>query len=243
VNRTQDNPAEIVLIGCPIPDEIELDGIEAWAAPTPVETMLAIGGIAFTSGTPAAAAFPDLWDNAAAARQALGRGSSALHSLMETPYKEMSRSALAQLAGERRRPFTVLFDHEACEDPRAWITAKLGPLARFDIGIEDLAEAEEDLAPPIMATEELQEEHDELQPAEPAWCVVGLPMPPGDLRQALKRSGITFEELARRSGLSRPHLSNALAGRFRLSDDAAMRIGIELASLPPPPPDLFPTRH
>jgi putative DNA primase/helicase len=239
VNRTPDNPAEIVLIGCPIPEEIELDGIEAWEAPTPVETMLALAGIAFNSGKAAAAAFPVLWDNAEAAKKALGRATSEGHSLIGTPYKEMSPTALAQLSGERRKPFTVLFDHEACADPRAWIEAKLGPLARFDMGIEDLAE---DDAAPIPAAEELQEEHDELQPAEPAWCVVGLPMPPGDLRQALLRSGITFDEFARRSGLSRPHLSNALAGRFRLSDAAAMRIGIELASLPPAPPDLF-TRH
>jgi lambda repressor-like predicted transcriptional regulator len=159
----------------------------------------------------------------------------------------MSPTALAQLAGERRRPFTVLFDHESCEDPRAWIEAKLGPLARFDIGIEDLAE---DDAAPILAAEELHEAPDINPPPlltpcfqHPAWDVVGLPMPPGDLRQTLKRSGITFDEFARRSGLSRPHLSNALAGRFRLSDDAAMRIGIELAALPPAPPDLFPTRH
>lgn len=247
VNRTQDNPAEIVLIGCPIPEEIELDGIEAWEAPTPIETMLALAGIAFTSGTPAAAAFPVLWGNAEAAKKALGRATREGHSLIETPYKEMSPTALAQLAGERRRPFTVLFDHEACEDPRAWIEAKLGPLARFDIGIEDLAE---DDAAPILAAEELHEAPDINPPPlltpcfqHPAWDVVGLPMPPGDLRQTLKRSGITFDEFARRSGLSRPHLSNALAGRFRLSDDAAMRIGIELAALPPAPPDLFPTRH
>jgi putative DNA primase/helicase len=247
VNRTQDNPAEIVLIGCPIPEEIELDGIEAWEAPTPIETMMAIAGIAFTTGTPAAAAFPSLWDNAAAARWALGHGSSAQVSLIETPNKKNSRSALAQLAGERRRPFTVLFDHEACEDPRAWIEAKLGPLARFDIGIEDLAE---DDAAPILAAEELHEAPDINPPPlltpcfqHPAWDVVGLPMPPGDLRQALKRSGITFDEFARRSGLSRPHLSNALACRFRLSDDAATRLEIALAALPLPPPDLFATRH
>jgi putative DNA primase/helicase len=247
VNRTQDNPAEIVLIGCPVPEEIELDAIEAWEAPTPIETMLAIAGIALNSGAAAAKAFPDLWDNAEAAKKALGRATREGHSLMETPYKEMSPTALAQLAGERRRPFTVLFDHEACQDPRAWIEAKLGPLARFDIGIEDLAE---DDAAPILAAEELHEAPDINPPPlltpcfqHPAWDVVGLPMPPGDLRQTLKRSGITFDEFARRSGLSRPHLSNALACRFRLSDDAATRLEIALAALPLPPPDLFATRH
>jgi len=244
VNRTQDNPAEIVLIGCPIPEEIELDAIEAWQAPTPIETMLAIAGIALNSGAAAAAAFPGLWGNAEAAKKALGRATREGHSLVRTPYREMSPTGLAQLAGERRRPFTVLFDHEACQDPRAWIEAKLGPLARFDIGIEDLAE--DDVAP-IPAAEEAPDINPPplISPCfqHPAWDVVGLPMPSGDVRQALKRSGITFDEFARRSGLSRPHLSNALAGRFRLSDDAAMRIGIELAALPPAPPDLFPTRH
>ena len=68
---------------------------------------------------------------------------------------------------------------------------------------------------------------------------VELPVEPELLRTELRRRGLTLDVLARRAKVSRPHLSNALAGRFRLSQEAAGRLFDELLALPPPPDDLL----
>ena len=46
---------------------------------------------------------------------------------------------------------------------------------------------------------------------------VELPVEPDTIRTELRRRGMTLDTLARRARVSRPHLSNAMAGRFRLS--------------------------
>lgn len=68
---------------------------------------------------------------------------------------------------------------------------------------------------------------------------VELPVEPELLRTELRRRGLTLDVLAKRAKVSRPHLSNALAGRFRLSQEAAGRLFDELLALPPPPDDLL----
>ena len=68
---------------------------------------------------------------------------------------------------------------------------------------------------------------------------VELPVEPDTIRTELRRRGMTLDNLARRARVSRPHLSNALAGRFRLSQEAAGRVFDELLALPPPPDDLL----
>ena len=56
---------------------------------------------------------------------------------------------------------------------------------------------------------------------------------------ALRARGVTLTELARHAGISRPHLSNATAGRFGLSPDARERLDAALLTLPARPPDLL----
>jgi hypothetical protein len=68
---------------------------------------------------------------------------------------------------------------------------------------------------------------------------VELPVEPDTIRTELRRRGMTLDTLARRARVSRPHLSNAMAGRFRLSQEAAARVFDELLALPPPPDDLL----
>jgi hypothetical protein len=68
---------------------------------------------------------------------------------------------------------------------------------------------------------------------------VELPVEPDTIRTELRRRGMTLDTLARRARVSRPHLSNAMAGRFRLSQEAAGRVFDELLALPPPPDDLL----
>ncbi len=59
------------------------------------------------------------------------------------------------------------------------------------------------------------------------------------LRAELRARGVTLTELARHAGISRPHLSNATAGRFGLSPDARERLDAALLALPARPPDLL----
>jgi putative DNA primase/helicase len=141
VGRNADRPADLALIGCPLPDGLEVDAVEAWQAPGPVETMLALGGVAPLSAPAAAACFPEIFPSADAAEAALARAGGSRHSLMEALSKEMSgtsppRGATAyryRQAGPGRRPVLALVDPAACPDPRAWLAARLGPLALFEL--------------------------------------------------------------------------------------------------------------
>ena len=68
-------------------------------------------------------------------------------------------------------------------------------------------------------------------------------MPPAVVAQAraLRAAlGLTQEAMAELIGVSRPHLANAQAGRYPLSEAAALRL-VTLLLAPPPvrQPDLF----
>jgi putative DNA primase/helicase len=140
VGRDADRPADLALIGCPLPDGLEVDAVEAWQAPGPVETMLALGGVAPLSAPAAAACFPEIFPSADAAEAALARAGGSRHSLREGLYKGMSgtsppRGAIVyryRQAGPGRRSVLALVDPAACPDPRAWLEARLGPLAMFE---------------------------------------------------------------------------------------------------------------
>ena len=56
---------------------------------------------------------------------------------------------------------------------------------------------------------------------------------------AQKDCAISQEEMAQRFGVSRPHLANALQGRFGLAEDAVARIKAFLDDPPTVQPNLF----
>ena len=61
-----------------------------------------------------------------------------------------------------------------------------------------------------------------------------VPMPAVAMIGAIKRStGMTQEAMAQRIGLSRPHLANALQGRFGLAPDIVSRFKAFLREPPP----------
>jgi transcriptional regulator with XRE-family HTH domain len=60
------------------------------------------------------------------------------------------------------------------------------------------------------------------------------------VRDRWRAAGLTQEDLARRVGISRPQLANALQGRFGLSPDAAARLRAVVAALPVMQADLWP---
>lgn len=137
VNRDAGEVVEVAFIGCPVPEGLEVHAAEPWQAPGPVETMLALGGVAPLSAPAAARCFRDLWPNPRAAEKALERhlgGGASRHSLMRHSDKGLSGTSLVRflVAGPGRRPALALVDPAACPDPAAWLEARLGRLVYCD---------------------------------------------------------------------------------------------------------------
>ena len=130
VARTADTPAELLLVGCPVPAGLELASVEDYVPPGPVDLMLAAGGVALLSAPAAAKAYPEIFRNPKAAKNALGRGGP--HSLNNLSIKGMRlTSCRYRLIGAGRHPATALVDPAAVPDPRSWLEARLGPLSGF----------------------------------------------------------------------------------------------------------------
>lgn len=72
VSRTPDTPADWILI--PVPDNLELAAVEEYVPAGPIDLMLAAGGVALLSAPAAAKAYPQIFRNAKAAKNALDRG-------------------------------------------------------------------------------------------------------------------------------------------------------------------------
>ena len=73
VARTAATPATWVLVGCPIPAGLKPAAVEDYEPPSPVDLMLAAGGVALLSAAHAAKAYPGIFKNVKAARYALAK--------------------------------------------------------------------------------------------------------------------------------------------------------------------------
>ena len=71
VARTAATPATWMLVGCPIPAGLKLAAVEDYETPSPVDHMLAAGGVALLSAAHAATAYPEIYRNEKAAKYAL----------------------------------------------------------------------------------------------------------------------------------------------------------------------------
>ncbi len=136
VNRTGDDPVDVLVLGdVVLPMEVEAVD-PADLEPTPAELMMAAAGIALDNAGHAARGFPDLWPSADAARQAMNRARSVTH-----PYEELlirmchtpPAGAVYRLAGAGQKDAIAWCDLNRVPDPAAWLTARLGPLARCDL--------------------------------------------------------------------------------------------------------------
>jgi hypothetical protein len=108
--------------------------------PGPVDPMLAAGGAALLSAPAAAKAYPGIFRNTKAAKNALGRGGP--HSLNKPSIKKMRLTSYRyRLVGAGRRRATALVDRAAVPNPRAWLEERLGPLSGFWADPEALAGA------------------------------------------------------------------------------------------------------
>ena len=249
VNRTGDNPVEVVLLGnVPVPG-LRLDSVLPWLGPSVDDELLAEHGAIFEAAAHAAAVAGLQLHQVRDRRQ---------RTFEVFPYEKILYGNTAklcqatyQLAGTGQRRHRVRYDERRIPDIRAFLTAKLGVLAAFAEGkAETVRDGAQLVVEPV---------------PRPGPVVVGeMPVPvmfsggnardtaaegyvggilPERLRALSRKrrraAAISQDDFARRIGLSRPQIANAEAGRFGLSPDAAARFLAVVAALPERQGSLF----
>jgi putative DNA primase/helicase len=135
VRRTALNPLRIEVM-CSIPLPLEVDEVTTWdeIQPSRVRVMWARGGVPL-SYRDMAAAYPDLFKSAEAARKALTRETpdtpliDHLFSFFLTIKGLSGVSSIAYRRAGSRGPATKLFyPPDRTPDPEAWLTKRLGPV-------------------------------------------------------------------------------------------------------------------
>jgi hypothetical protein len=100
--------------------------------PSPIDLMLAEGGIAFEAAASAAIAYPTLWPTRSAAKKALQRANKGTFSKKNVPIRKCPFVRF-QRVGPKLHVEQAIYDPRQVCDPRAAIQAKLGPLAMFEL--------------------------------------------------------------------------------------------------------------
>jgi putative DNA primase/helicase len=135
VNRTPQTPLEVLVLGDVIlPIAVDQFLPDEALNPTPIDLMLAEGGVAFESAASAALAYPQLWPTPGAARLALHRQSSVTIPNRYTLIRECNGALVRyRRKGNGQKIARAWFDPVRVADPRAAIEAMLGPLAMFEL--------------------------------------------------------------------------------------------------------------
>lgn len=242
--RTADDPLDIILWTDVAVPELGLVEAETWEGPSVEDEMLA-AGCWVELVADAARVHPEIVGTPGSlkkARQRMTRDISLYGSLLsKCPWSYRYRPA----AGGRSTIGTAVFLNDVPEtEARAFLEARLGPLALLArVQPPEIAEA------PQKALEAAPEAIELPAPLSAAPEVFDLSsyrggiMPPAVVAQARALQaalGLTQEAMAELVGVSRPHLANAQAGRYPLSEAAALRL-VTLLMAPPPvrQPDLF----
>ena len=237
IRRGRDRPVEIfILSNVPVP--VPVDRLTTWGELVPDRLeVVAARGVVLDNNADLARAYPDLFKTAKAAEKAAEHGRYSLAGRSPPfPYNKSSigkrgtppTEVRYQLAGKGQKPKTAYYCPAQVADIRAWLTDKLGALASFEAsGMESAAppvsqEAESGADPPL---ETWNGGH--LTADQVLWA-----------RERLKSTGQTQDDVASAAGVSRPQLTNALRGRFGLSENAARRVYETLSALPVVQPGL-----
>ncbi|MGU3537740.1 hypothetical protein [Methylobacterium sp. A54F] len=138
VNRTAETPLAIdILANVCLP--VTVDAAEHWSPPGEEVDML-IEGIILDSPADMAAAWPETWPSAGAARNWVYRRTGAASHTVTDPYKIPSYIGICdgvsfryQRPGPRQKWRTGTYEPAVIPDLRAWLESRLGPLAGFDI--------------------------------------------------------------------------------------------------------------
>jgi putative DNA primase/helicase len=136
VNRGPTNPAHILLMtDAPVPVPVLETITAAELDPSPIDLMLAKGGVALANPIDAATAYPDLWNSPVAAKQALWRSKKS-QSRINNYLSDFVTICTARyrLAAPGRYASTVWYDPNLVPDPAVWLTNRLGPLKSVTVG-------------------------------------------------------------------------------------------------------------
>jgi putative DNA primase/helicase len=135
VNRTAATPLEVDLL-TDVVLPVAVHEVLNWDDVCPSrQDMMAASGVVLENAADMARAFPDLWPSHDAARQQKARSVTSCY------YRDLSNSRTShsssvvayRLAGPGQKDRTAQFDLVLIPDPRAWLEAKLGPLAHFEM--------------------------------------------------------------------------------------------------------------
>jgi putative DNA primase/helicase len=149
VNRDEATPLDVVVLNdvplpLPVDQFLPPDAVTA----SPIDLMLAEGGVAFFDGSNAATAYPSLWTKPAAARMALSRARSDRGTQdpnsVTNAYKEyligkcyadpsLCPPVRFQRLGPKLHEEMAIYDPQLVPDPRSAVEAMLGELAMFEI--------------------------------------------------------------------------------------------------------------
>jgi putative DNA primase/helicase len=133
VNRTPRTPLEVLVLGDVIlPIAVDRFLPDEALNPSPVDLMLAEGGVAFEAGASAALAYPQLWPTQSAAKKALQRANRGTFSKKNILIRKCPRVRFQRI-GPKLHVERAVFDPRLVRHPRATIEAMLGPLAKFQI--------------------------------------------------------------------------------------------------------------
>jgi putative DNA primase/helicase len=133
VNRTPQTPLEVLVLGDVIlPIAVDQFLPDEALNPTPIDLMLAEGGVAFEAAASAATAYPQLWPTRSAAKKALQRGNRGTFSYKNVPLRKCPLVRL-QRVGPKLHVERAVYDPRQVDDPRVAIEAMLGPLAMFEL--------------------------------------------------------------------------------------------------------------
>ncbi len=135
VNRTAATPLEIDLL-TDVVLPVTVDAVVPWSDLRPTRRdLMALSGIVLENAADMAACFPELWSTAAAARQDRSRSVTNCYyrDLYNSQMSHSSAEVTYRPEGPGHRARTARVDLFRIPDPEAWLTNRLGPLARFEI--------------------------------------------------------------------------------------------------------------
>ena len=132
VNRTSADPV-VIEVWNDLALPVTVNEAVVWdAVPTGREIEMLTDGIVLESAPDMATCWPKVWETAEAARVWRKRTTEGQTPIREPSYKGLTLcGARYQRPGERQKWRSFRFDPAVCPDPRAWLEARLGPLAGF----------------------------------------------------------------------------------------------------------------
>jgi len=159
VNREEGNPVVIeVCNGAALP--IPVDRVDDWAPPSAFDVMVARGAV-LENASDMSLAFPDLWKTPKAAEHDRARRTPP-NALYQRIYKAFGGVLVTyQPVGAGMKARVARFDVGVIADPKSWLEAKIGLLARFEV----VAQVADKIETDIVALEQPQPEADIVAPA------------------------------------------------------------------------------